>query len=352
MTIQLDPAALGIQKFGIGQPVRRSEDPVLLRGEGRYSDDVNLPGQFYGVMVRSPIAHGVIKGIETADALKIPGVVAIYTAKDLAERGYGPIRCILPFTNADGSPMLRTQRLALTDDKVRYVGDPVAMVVAKSHGAAVDAAEAVRLDLEALPTVTDVREAVKAGAPQLYDDVPGNVALDFGFGDMKAVNAVFDKAAHVTRLNLINNRIVVAAMEPRAAVAGPLYHSRQFARRVRHAQQFESGAGCHTRQGACADRPCRRLVRHEDLGFPRICLPAACGARAGQAGQKRRSPLGQLPVGFPRARQRGRGGTGTGQQGPFSGDPHRGLWQSGRLYVAVRADDADAQCRQKHAKRL
>ncbi len=219
MTIQLDPAALGIQKFGIGQPVRRSEDPVLLRGEGRYSDDVNLPGQLYGVMVRSPIAHGVIKGIETADALKIPGVVAIYTAKDLAERGYGPIRCILPFTNADGSPMLRTQRLALTDDKVRYVGDPVAMVVAKSHGAAVDAAEAVRLDLEALPTVTDVREAVKAGAPQLYDDVPGNVALDFGFGDMKAVNAVFDKAAHVTRLNLINNRIVVAAMEPRAAVA-------------------------------------------------------------------------------------------------------------------------------------
>lgn len=219
MTTQPDASVLNIQKFGVGQPVRRSEDPVLVRGEGRYSDDVSLPGQLYGVMVRSPIAHGTIKAIDTEEAKAMPGVVAIYTAGDLASRGYGPIRCMLPLTNHDGSPMLRTERQALAADKVRYVGDPVAMVIAKSHRAAIDAAEAVRLDLEALPAVTETRAAIADGAPQLYDDVPNNVALDFGFGDKAAVDAEFKKAAHVTRLDLINNRVVVAAMEPRAAVA-------------------------------------------------------------------------------------------------------------------------------------
>ena len=219
MTQFLQDAALGIEKFGIGQPVRRSEDPVLIRGEGRYSDDVNLPGQYYAIMVRSPLAHAHIRGINTQAALAMPDVVAIYTAKDLQPMGYGEIRCALPITNKDGSPMRGNGRPALASDKVRYVGDPLALVVAKTREAAIDGAEAVELDLEALPAVTTPQEAIKDGAPQLYDSVPNNVAVDFHWGDSSKVAKAFEKAAHVTQLDLHNNRIIVAAMEPRAALA-------------------------------------------------------------------------------------------------------------------------------------
>ena len=219
MTQQMKDAALGIEKFGIGQPVRRSEDPVLIRGEGRYSDDVNLPGQLYGVMVRSPIAHGILRGINTEAAKAMQGVLAVYTAKDLEPMGYGLIRCALPITNRDGSAMLGNGRSALAHDKVRFVGDPVALVVASTREAAIDAAEAVHLDIDPLPSVIEARDAVKEGAPQLYDSVPGNVAVDYHWGESNKIAAAFQKAAHVTKLTLRNNRIVVAAMEPRAAVA-------------------------------------------------------------------------------------------------------------------------------------
>jgi carbon-monoxide dehydrogenase large subunit len=219
MTQQIKDAALGIEKFGIGQPVRRSEDPVLVRGEGRYSDDVNLAGQIYGVMVRSPIAHGLLRGIDASAAKAMQGVLAVYTAKDLEPMGYGLILCALPITNRDGSAMLGNGRSALAHDKVRYVGDPVALVVAQTREAAIDAAEAVQLDIEALPAVTDARDAVKDGAPLLYDAVPNNIAVDYHWGDSNKVATAFQKAAHVTRLTLRNNRIIVAAMEPRSAVA-------------------------------------------------------------------------------------------------------------------------------------
>ena len=116
MTQQMKDAALGIEKFGIGQPVRRSEDPVLIRGEGRYSDDVNLAGQLYGVMVRSPIAHGILRGIDTQAAKATEGVLAVYTAKDLEPMGYGLIRCALPITNRDGSAMLGNGRYEIKVD--------------------------------------------------------------------------------------------------------------------------------------------------------------------------------------------------------------------------------------------
>ena len=203
-------------KFGIGEPVLRTEDPALLRGEGRYTDDLNEPGQVYAWMVRSPHAHGAIKGIDTKTAKGMPGVLAVYTGHDLA--AYGPHKCALDFKNRDGSAMKKPIRRSLATDKVRFVGDPVACVIARTAVQAKDGAETVELDIEPLPAVTLASEAAKPGAPQLYDDVPGNVACDFLFGEPEKVASAFAQAAHVTRLTLRNTRIVVAAMEPRAGL--------------------------------------------------------------------------------------------------------------------------------------
>ena len=208
---------LAVEKFAVGQSVPRKEDPMLLRGKGRYTDDLSLPGQAYAVMVRSQVAHGAIRSIDTEAARKMPGVLGVYTGADL--KGYGPLKCVVPFNNRDGSPMKKPLRPALPTDKVRYVGDPIAFVVAETLLAAKDAAEAVAVDIEALPAVTLAEDAAAAGAPQLYDDVPGNVALDYHYGDAEAVKAAFAKAAHVTKLKLLNSRLVVAAMEPRSALA-------------------------------------------------------------------------------------------------------------------------------------
>ncbi len=160
-------AALSLTKFGVGQPVRRSEDPKLVRGEGRYTDDISRPGQAYAVMVRSRDAHGVIRGIDTAAAKAMPGVLAVYTAADLA--GYGPLKCNLPLKNRDGSPIRYTPRPALAGDKVRFVGDPVACVIAETVAQAKDAAEAVALDIEPLTPVLKPADAVKPGAPLVFD---------------------------------------------------------------------------------------------------------------------------------------------------------------------------------------
>jgi carbon-monoxide dehydrogenase large subunit len=203
-------------KFGIGQPVPRTEDPTLVRGHGSYTDDVKLPNEVYVVMVRSRVAHGVIKGIDTAAARKMPGVLGVYAGADLAQ--YGTLKCIIPFNNRDGSPMIKPPRPALPTDKVRFVGDPVAFVVAEALLQAKDAAEAVEVDIDQLPAVVRPEEAARPGAPLIHDEAPGNVALDYHFGDTEQVAAAFAKAAHVTRVKLVNSRVVVNAMEPRAAI--------------------------------------------------------------------------------------------------------------------------------------
>ena len=213
----LTTGQLAIEKFAIGQAVPRVEDPMLLRGHGRYTDDVSLPGQAYAVMVRSRNGHGLIRAIRTEAARAMPGVLAVYTAGDL--EGYGPLKCNMPLKSRDGSPLKKPWRGALAKDKVRYVGDPVACVIAETVFAAKDAAEAVDIDIDPLTAVVTPGEAVREGAPLLYDDVPGNVPLDYHFGDSAAVEAAFAAAAHVTRLRLLNSRVVVNAMEPRAAVA-------------------------------------------------------------------------------------------------------------------------------------
>ena len=208
--------ALSLTKFGVGQPVRRSEDPTLVRGLGHYTDDVSRPGQAYAVMMRSSLAHGIIRSIDIEAAKAMPGVLAVLTAADLA--GFGGLKCNLPLKNRDGSPIHYVPRPALASDKVRFVGDPVACVIAETVAQAKDAAETVALDIEPLPVVLKPADAVKPGAPLVFDQVPNNIALDYHYGDAVKVNEAFAKARHVTRLETSNQRMIVASMEPRVAI--------------------------------------------------------------------------------------------------------------------------------------
>ena len=213
-----DSIQWGLTKFSVGQPVPRNEDPTLLRGEGRYTDDISLKGQAWCVIVRSRHAHGVIKSIDIADAKSMPGVLGVWTGDDLNAAGYGTLKCHAAFPNRDGSPMKKPERRSLATGKVRYVGDPVAFVVAETQSQAKDATEAVIVEIDDLPAVTDARAAFASGAPQLFDDVPNNLALDWHYGDEAKTAAAFAAAAHVTKIPLISNRIVVNTMEPRSAV--------------------------------------------------------------------------------------------------------------------------------------
>ncbi|HZE46019.1 MAG TPA: xanthine dehydrogenase family protein molybdopterin-binding subunit, partial [Xanthobacteraceae bacterium] len=188
------------------------------------------PNEGYAVIVRSRVAHGVIKGIDTAAARAMPGVLAVYTGADLAQ--YGTLKCVVPFNNRDGTPMIKPPRPALPTDKVRFVGDPVAFVVAETLLQAKDAAEAVEVDVDALPAVVRPEEASRPGAPRIYDEAPNNVALDYHFGDSEQVAAAFAKASHVTKLKIVNSRVVVNPMEPRSAIG---VHDRASGRFTLHA---------------------------------------------------------------------------------------------------------------------
>ncbi|GAC1548311.1 MAG: xanthine dehydrogenase family protein molybdopterin-binding subunit [Beijerinckiaceae bacterium] len=210
---------MSVGNFGIGQPVRRTEDPTLVRGEGRYTDDIDLAGQAYAFIVRSPLAHGILRGIDLDAARAMPGVLMAFDAAELASAGYGALKTRLPYHNRDGSAMQPPPRLALAHDKVRYVGDPVACIIAETLWQAKDAAEAVGLDIEELPAVTSTRAAADKSAPLLYEEIPGNLQLDYYFGDTDAIASAFAKAHHVTRVALSNNRLIVNPMEPRSAIA-------------------------------------------------------------------------------------------------------------------------------------
>jgi carbon-monoxide dehydrogenase large subunit len=157
-------------KFGLSQPLRRIEDPRLLVGGGRYTDDIAPAGAAHGVVLRSPHAAAKILSIDTAPALEVPGVLAVITAKDWREEGLGEIPCMIPLKNADGSDRANTPRGALADDRVRHVGDPVAFVVAETAQAARDGAEAVMVDYDPLPSVTDLAVAHEPGAPKVWDE--------------------------------------------------------------------------------------------------------------------------------------------------------------------------------------
>ena len=206
-------------KFGLAQNVRRVEDPRLLTGAGRYTDDIALPNEAVATVLRSPHAAARITTMDVEAARALPGVLAIYTGADLTADGIGGIPCGVPITNRDGSKRAEVPHHALASGAVRHVGDPVAFIVAETHQAARDAAEAVFVEYEILPSVTDLGATLDAGAPAVWDDVPGNMAFDWEIGDKAKVDALFAQAAHVTRLTVVNNRIVVASLETRAAAA-------------------------------------------------------------------------------------------------------------------------------------
>ncbi len=261
----VDPS---FEKFAIGQPVSRKEDPVLLRGEGRYSDDLSLPGQAHAVMVRSRHAHGVLRGVDLDEARSMPGVLGAYTVADLREGGIG----LMPAPggkNRDGSATPRPPQTALAETKVRFVGDPVAFVVAETAKQARDAAEAVLLDIDPLPAVTDARVAAAPGAPLLHDEAPGNIAMDYHHGDSAAVEAAFAAAAHVTELRISNSRIVVSAMEPRSALA-----------------EYDPADGRYTLRLGCQGVFGMRAALKDVLGVPAEKLRVLTGHVGGSFGMK------------------------------------------------------------------
>jgi aerobic carbon-monoxide dehydrogenase large subunit len=211
----------------IGQPLRRREDQRFLTGAGQYTDDVVLPGQTYGVFLRSPYAHARIKSIDTTAASKAPGVVKIFVGADLAEAKVGGLPCGWLIHSKDGTPMKEPAHPVLAQGKVRHVGDQVALVVAETTLQAKDACELIEVDYEELPAVIDITKAAGVGS-SVHDDVPGNVCYDWSHGDAAAVDAAFAKAAHVSKLSFANNRLIPNAMEPRAANAQYTKHDESY----------------------------------------------------------------------------------------------------------------------------
>jgi carbon-monoxide dehydrogenase large subunit len=205
-------------KFGIGQPVRRYEDVRLLTGRGHYQDDNVMPRQAWCVFVRSPYAHAKINGIDTTAAKAAPGVVAVYTAAEYVADGIAMPKANMPRKKRDGSPMFAPQRPALMGDRVRYVGDSVAMVIAETLAEAKDAAELVMVDYEAMPAVTDVAKAAQPGSPVVWEENGDNISHTFERGDKAATDAAFAKAKHIIRRCYTITRVHAQFMEPRGSL--------------------------------------------------------------------------------------------------------------------------------------
>jgi len=201
---------------GIGASVKRKEDLRFLSGRGQYTDDIARPGQAYAYILRSPHAHARIRGIDAAAAKAMPGVVAIFTGADMT--GVGSLPCGWQIHNKDGSPMAEPPHPVIAVDKVRHVGDPVAVVVAESKAQAKDAAEAINVDYEVLPAVATMEAALAPGAPQIHEGAPGNLCYDWHIGDKAVNDAAFANAYKVVKFETTNNRLVPNAMEPRAAI--------------------------------------------------------------------------------------------------------------------------------------
>ncbi|HEU5319261.1 MAG TPA: xanthine dehydrogenase family protein molybdopterin-binding subunit, partial [Methylomirabilota bacterium] len=195
-----------------GKSIKRREDPRFITGRGNYTDDLKLAGMTYAAFVRSPHAHARIRRIDAAPAQAHPGVVAVFTGKDMVGVNSLPCGWLLPELKVP-------PHMPLASDAARYVGDPVAVVIADSQAAALDAAEKVRVDWEPLPAVTLTEKAAAKGSAQLHDNAPGNVAFTWQIGDAGAVEAAFRTAAVVVRKRIVNQRLVANAMEPRACVA-------------------------------------------------------------------------------------------------------------------------------------
>ncbi|MDA0262400.1 MAG: xanthine dehydrogenase family protein molybdopterin-binding subunit, partial [Proteobacteria bacterium] len=205
-------------KFGMGQSVSRKEDNRLVRGRAEYTDDGSLRNQAFSVVLRSPHAHAKIVALDTARARSAPGVLAALTAADAAAEGLGTQPCFAPTTNIDGSPYINPPHALLAGDYVRHVGDPVVFIAAETREQALEAADLVEVAYEILPAVTETAGAIADGAPQVWPEAPNNLCVHWAQSDSAAADAAFAKAAHVAKLELTNNRLVVNSMEARAAL--------------------------------------------------------------------------------------------------------------------------------------
>jgi carbon-monoxide dehydrogenase large subunit len=229
-------------EFGVGQPIKRFEDVRLVRGHGRFHDDVNLPGQAHAVVVRSIHAHARVRRIDTKAALKSPGVLAVFTGGDLGDE-LGTMKMTLKRKRPDGSPMFAPAHQALARGRVRYVGDPLALVVAETLAQAEDAAERVVVDYEPLPSVTSTAAAAGPGAPAVWDECPDNISNLHEAGDKAATEAAFARAARVVKRRYVITRVHAQYMEPRGALGAwdpgegryTLYADVQYPHRVRNA---------------------------------------------------------------------------------------------------------------------
>ena len=205
--------------YGIGQSVPREEDPRLLQGRGRYVDDVKASGEVRAFVLRSPHAHARLGRIDTSAALAAPGVLGILTGEDLKKRGLGAPRPIVPRKKSDGSPAFVTPQPLLAQERVRYVGEPVAFIVAETVNQAKDAAELIEVEYDPLPAVVTPEGALAKGAPAVWDNNPGNEAFCHEAGDKAATDAAFAKAHRVIRHRIVVNRVTANSMEPRGCLA-------------------------------------------------------------------------------------------------------------------------------------
>ena len=234
----------------IGKSVRRVEDDRFIIGAGHYTDDINIAGQTYGYFLRSPHAHARIKGIDLAAASNMPGVVRILTGADLAADRIGGLICGWMVHSKNGAPMQAGAHPALALDYVRYVGDHVALVTAETYAAAKDAAEAIIVDYDVLPAVVDTAAAQAKDAPSVHQEIAANTAFDWELGNKAATDAAFAQATHITKLDLINNRLIPNAMEPRAAIG-----------------DFDRGTGVHTLYTTSQNPHVARLVLSAFIGI-------------------------------------------------------------------------------------
>src|SRR6516164_7850830 len=207
-----------MKQFGIGQPVRRVEDRRFVTGRGTYLDDINRPRQAWAFLLRSPHAHARVRGVDTTAATSAAGVLAVFTGEDLARDALGTIPCLSAVTNRDQTPSVLPPHPAITSDRVRHVGDTVAMVVAENVALARDAAELIAVDYEPLPAAADIVRALEPGQPLVWEAAPGNLCFDWEVGDGAAVASAMTGARHRIALELVNNRVVVNSMEPRGAI--------------------------------------------------------------------------------------------------------------------------------------
>jgi carbon-monoxide dehydrogenase large subunit len=206
-------------QFSTSQPVRRVEDSRFTTGKGTYTDDINVDGQAYGYMLRSPVAHATIASIDCSEARSITGVIGIVTANDLEAEGVNSIPCLVPMENRDGSQAPMPNRPVLCSDRVRHVGDNLAFIIAESLSVAKDAAELIEINYTSLDAIADTASALESPAPVIHPEAPSNLAFDWGHGEEADTNQAFGEAVHTVSLKLINNKLIVNSMEPRGAIA-------------------------------------------------------------------------------------------------------------------------------------